>query len=59
MGLIDLDMVNASVIYPWEKSISHKPLKLSHIWSDELVSLVTNNTFESGQPPRFARIFFV
>jgi hypothetical protein len=59
MGLIDLDMVNASVIYSWEESISHKLLKLSHIWCDELVSLVTNNTFEGGQPPPFDRKFIV
>ena len=52
-------MVNASVINPWKESISHKLLKLSHIWCDELVSLVTNNTFEGGQPPPFDRKFIV
>ena len=59
MGLSDLDIVNTSVIYPWKESISHKLLKLSHIRCDELVSLVTNNTFEGGQPPPFDRKFIV
>jgi hypothetical protein len=45
MSLIDLNMVNASTIYPREEGISHKLLKLSHIWSDELVSLKADDAF--------------
>lgn len=45
MSLIDLNVVNAGAINPREEGISHKLLKLSHIWSDELVSLKADDAF--------------